>query len=33
MSGTGREGEEQTFVGGEMIEDRGQEKRLPGRRP
>jgi hypothetical protein len=33
MSGTGRKREEQRFVGSEMVEDRGQESRLPGRRP
>jgi len=33
MSGAGREGEEQGLVGGEMVEDRGQEARLSGRRP
>ena len=33
MSGMGRKREEQCFVGGEMVEDRGQEFRLPGRRP
>jgi hypothetical protein len=33
MSGTGRKSKEQSLVGGEMIEDRGQKSRLSGRRP
>jgi hypothetical protein len=32
MSGAGREGEQQSLVGGEMIENRGQKSGLFGRR-
>jgi hypothetical protein len=33
MPGVRREGEQQSLVGGEMIENRGQKSRLFGRRP
>jgi two-component system cell cycle response regulator DivK len=33
MLGMGREGEEKRFVGGEVVEDRGQKSRLCRRRP
>jgi hypothetical protein len=33
MPGVGRKSEEQSLIGGEMIEDRGQKSRFSGRRP